>query len=227
MSEQQVTALLLAAGKGERMRAAVNKVFLPLGNRTVLHCSLQALEAARSITRVIVVAAVGERARVEETVKQSGAVKVQRIVTGGATRQQSVSKGLKAVDQSTALIAIHDAARPLVRPHLIDDVVAAAFKHGAATLAVPVKDTIKRVKGGVVVETLDRELLWATQTPQVFRRELIVQAHSLFSNEQVTDDASLVERLYPVVTVMGDYANIKITTPTDLLIAQALLTGMR
>jgi len=152
--------------------------------------------------------------------------KVTAVVAGGASRQESVTLGLAALSPKMKLAAIHDGARPLITWQVIDRTVRAANSYGAAAPAIPVKDTTKTVAGGIVKETLDRKILYAVQTPQVFDADLLRGALEKAKTDgaEVTDDCSAVERLgMSVKIVEGDEHNIKITTPTDLVIAKAFL----
>lgn len=221
-----LTALVAAAGRGRRLGLGYNKVFLPLKGRPLLSYSLEVLERSPLVQAVIVVTTPEDVDRCWEIIGPRYAKGI-RVVEGGEERQDSVSNGLKALPPETELVAIHDAARPLLTGELLAKVVKAAVETGAAIAAVPVQDTIKRSGAAELVErTVNREGLWAAQTPQVFRRDWLEEAHGRARAEgwRATDDASLVERCgYPVKLVPGDYANIKITTPIDLVLATALL----
>ena len=153
--------------------------------------------------------------------------KVAGLVSGGATRQDSVCNGLKALPKDTDFVVVHDGVRPFVTDEMIFTCLEAAADWGAAVAAVPVKDTIKITDSdGFVVDTPDRNRLWSVQTPQVFRRDLLIEAHQHARQEgiQLTDDAALVEQLgLKVKCVMGSYSNLKITTPEDLIVAEALM----
>jgi 2-C-methyl-D-erythritol 4-phosphate cytidylyltransferase len=157
--------------------------------------------------------------------------KLAGIIPGGKERQDSVRAGIEALDRETGLVVIHDAARPFFTVGLIENCIRAAAEEGAATVGVPVKDTVKEVGAdGRVMRTCDRNLLWLTQTPQAFRRDIIENAHraAVRDGYRGTDDTSLVERLgIAVRMIRGDYGNIKITTPEDLVIAEALLAASR
>ena len=157
--------------------------------------------------------------------KPAGELEIEaRIVVGGARRQDSVRAALDAVGDAEWVV-VHDGARPLLTTKLVEDGLAAAQDTGAAIAAVPVVDTIKQVDGPKVVTTLSRDELWAVQTPQVFRRALLAEAHAR-SPQDVTDDAALVESIGGEVRVyMGAYENIKVTTPADLQVVRALLAG--
>ena len=155
--------------------------------------------------------------------------KVAELVPGGETRQDSVFNGLQALPEDTDFVIVHDGVRPFVTDEMIFTCLEVAADWGAAVAAVPVKDTIKITDGdGFVVDTPDRNQLWAVQTPQVFRRDLLIEAHRHARQEeiQLTDDAALVERLgLRVKCVMGSYDNLKITTPEDLIVAEALMNN--
>jgi 2-C-methyl-D-erythritol 4-phosphate cytidylyltransferase len=218
-------AVVVAAGRGRRMGAADNKPYLLIAGRPVLTYTLEAFERCAAVQTVIVVAAPGEESRASELVKREGFRKVAGIVTGGEQRQDSVAAGLTALDAEGVLV--HDAARPLVTSAQIEACCRAAEQHGASALAVPVKDTVKVTDGsGMIVSTPDRTSLCAVQTPQAFRRMELLEAHrsAREAGAAATDDAMLLERLgHKVAVVPGDYTNLKITTPEDLLIAELFL----
>lgn len=217
-----VGAVIVAAGESRRM-GGIDKVFVPLRGRPLVAHSLRAFNESPLVDRIVLV--VGA-ARVEEARRlvQSGNFRKAGVCAGGARRQDSVRNGLEAL-AACDYVLIHDGARPCVTPSLIKDGLEAARETGAAIAAVPVKDTVKVVSDGVVQSTLDRSALWAIQTPQVFSYELALRAHRL-CKEDVTDDAAMVERLgVPVRVYIGSYENLKVTTPDDLLLAEAVLAG--
>ncbi len=222
-------AVIVAAGRGTRMGAADNKIFMPLAGRPVLAHALEAFERCAAVARIAIVVARGEEARVAAIAREYGIAKATAIVPGGAQRQDSVYVGLSALD--TEGVLIHDAARPLVTPAQIEACCRAAEAHGASALAVPVKDTIKVAdEDGFIVATPERRTLRAVQTPQAFRREELMEAHrlALADGAAATDDAMLLERLGRKVAVVdGDYGNLKITTPEDLPIAELLFARRR
>jgi len=226
-----VVALVLAAGRGERFGGDVPKGFTPLAGRSLLAHSVLALAASPEIDQVLPVVADDDAERWAHCQAELGGVaKLLDPVIGGAERQDSMRAGLAAVPDDTALVAVHDAARPLVRPGLVSAVVRAAREHGAALLAVPVPDTLKRARDGVVVETPDRREYFRAQTPQVFRIDLLREglAKAEAAGRVVSDDAGLVEALgAPVHLVMGDPENLKITVASDLAAAEALLARRR
>lgn len=222
----RVAALVLAAGRGERLGAPVPKAFLPLAGRPLVVRALEALAARPEVECIVPVLPELEIARFRALARDyAGAEKVAEPVAGGAERQDSMRSGLAALPPGIELVAVHDAARPLVRPGDVGRVIAAAARTGAALLAVPVRDTLKRVRDGRVEETLSRAACWAAQTPQVFRLALLREALAKAEAEGFlgTDDAQLVERLgAPVEVVEGDASNLKITWPEDVALAEAL-----
>lgn len=221
-----IYALVPAAGRSTRMGAPVNKQLLDLAGRPVVEHALRALLEV-PVDGIVLVVAAGEEenfARKLDTLIREWKV---IIVRGGATRRDSVGQGLLALPAGVELVVVHDGARPLVKPENIREAVREARRWGASTLAVPVKDTVKVAgTGNLVRETLPRETLWQVQTPQVFDCALLKEAYRAAVRDGYvgTDDASLVERLgHPVKLVPGDYTNIKITTPEDLILAKTLL----
>lgn len=223
-------AIILAAGRGTRMNREVNKVYLPLGDRPVIAHTLDAFYRADSIHRIVLVTAPGEEEYIRENIfRKHPPQKPITIVFGGSERQYSVRNGLKELPKDTETVAIHDGARPLITPQVIDESVQWAVKHGAAVAGMPVKDTIKEAEpGGRVRRTLRRESLWQVQTPQTFRYSLIIEAHKKAAADDyvATDDSALAEYLgSPVYMIPGGYDNIKITTPEDIDIAWRILIG--
>ena len=220
-------AILIAAGRGERMGADRPKAFLDLGGQPLLLRAARAFDDAPSVQLVVAVVPEGEVETTRELL--SSLTTSVAVVSGGRRRQDSVLEGLKQVpDGFEGPVLVHDAARPLVDVRLIEDVTRAAEEAGAALPVLPVVDTIKRLREGRVVETLDREELGAAQTPQGFRFDLLVSAYEAAFRDQVTvtDEATAVERLgAPVQVVPGSPLNRKITTPEDLAWAESLLAG--
>ena len=203
------------------------KQFLPLGNMPLLAKTLAVFQSFPLIDEIVLITPPGdEDACRKEIVERYGLSKVTRIVPGGASRQESVASGLRAVASDVSLVLIHDAARPFVTADLIRRVLESAASSGAAIAAIPVVDTLKRrssASAGAL--TMERDGVWAAQTPQAFHRSLLVQAFEQAAADGFTgtDDASLVERLgHPVTLVDGHPANIKITTAEDLEFAEDL-----
>ncbi len=230
--KQDCVLLLPAAGQGLRMGGPKKKPYLLLAGRPVIVHTLQACLKARVFSRLAVIVAPDEEKIFAEEIFLpyfKDTLPVQ-IVPGGKTRQDSVFYGLKALKsfvEEETIVCVHDAVRPLVTPSLLQRVIDAARLYGAAIAAVPVVDTVKEVdQAGNVLVTLPRERLVAVQTPQCFRYSLLWQAHCRAGAEPASDDASLVERLGLTVRVVpGSYQNIKLTTPTDLLLAEQYLAN--
>lgn len=222
-----IYAVVVAAGKSTRMGAGVDKQLLALNGQPVLARSVAVLEKASGISGIILVVAPNAVTRYQGLINEWGCCKVAAVVSGGESRQDSVCAGLSALPEDTSLVLIHDGARPLVKPEHVEDVLEAAARFDAATLAVPTKDTVKSSDAdGFVVQTIPRETLWLVQTPQAFAYPLLMQAHRWAVQKGFigTDDASLVEAMGGrVKLVQGSYSNIKITTPEDVAVAEALI----
>ena len=223
-----ITAIVLAGGSGSRMNSSIQKQFLPLKEKPVLYYSLKAFDDSR-VTDIILVTGKGQEEYCQqEIIKRYHIKKVKQIVHGGKERFESVFCGLNAADM-TDYILIHDGARPLVTKELINRMVEQVQIHKACVAAVPVKDTIKVIdNNGYVVDTPDRQQIWQVQTPQAFEYKLVMSAYqSLMAagDKHVTDDAMVVEAYTNrrVKLIKGDYKNIKITTPEDLLIADVFI----
>jgi 2-C-methyl-D-erythritol 4-phosphate cytidylyltransferase len=225
----RVAALVLAAGRGERLGADRPKAFVPVAGRALLVHSLVAIAAAQEIDQVIPVLGRNDARAWDELASELDSIpKLSDPVIGGAERQDSMAAGLAALPSDVTHVAVHDAARPLVAPADVDSVVAAAVRTGAAILAAPVRDTIKRVRGGRVVETPPRAECYAAQTPQVFEVGILREAlaKAALDGRLGTDEAEIVEALgVEVCVVAGDPGNIKVTTAEDLLLAERLLAG--
>ena len=225
----KVTALIPAAGMGKRMGAEINKQYLLLDGKPILAHTIAVFEAASVVDDIYVIIPEQEIPYCrEEVVTRFGFGKVRAVVAGGSERQYSVLNGLRAVAEprDDDVVLIHDGVRPFVTPEILRHAVDAAAAHDCALVAVPAKDTVKMVTAGVITETPPRENIWLAQTPQAFRYGVIRAAHEAAEAEGFlgTDDACLVERLgRSVRVVMGDYRNIKITTPEDLLMAEAFM----
>jgi len=224
-----VTAIVPAAGIGRRMEHHSKKPYLLLQGKPLLAWVLAVLDAVPAVTQIVIPVHPGDEQHCQqEVVEPAGLHTPVAIVTGGAQRQDSVRNGLAAVTAECDMVLVHDAARPLVTRTLIEASLAAAQVYHATTVAVPVKDTIAIIdrEQHVIEQFPDRARLYSVQTPQTFTRDLLQQAHRKACAEGYsgTDDASLVAWLgVPVAIVPGMYTNIKITTPEDLLIAEALL----
>jgi 2-C-methyl-D-erythritol 4-phosphate cytidylyltransferase len=228
MQLAKVSALIVSAGQGKRMGGRISKQYLEVAGRPLLAYTLEKFQAHPLIEDIVVVTREEERAYCrQEIIEKYRFTKVSKIVSGGKERQDSVYRGLLALPEDTEWVAVHDGVRPLVSLEVITRVVEAALTKGAAIVGVPAKDTIKVVTSEqMVLETPPRQTLWHIQTPQVFKKELLVRAYeeALASSWAGTDDASLVERLgVPIFVVQGEYDNLKITTPEDLVYFKEML----
>ena len=221
-SQPKVGAVIVAAGSSERMGSA-DKVMMLVGEKPILARVASTFQNSSLVNQIVIVLSEPNLEQGIKLVKENGWSKVSDICTGGRRRQDSVATGLDRL-QGCQWVVIHDGTRPFVTDDLIKRGLEAAEETGAAAAAVPVTDTIKIGDDDIFVrETPARKHLWAVQTPQVFRHDIITSAHRQIENE-VTDDASLVEQLgYRVKLYMGAYDNIKITTPSDLALAEVLL----
>jgi len=220
----KITAIILAAGTGERMCCDCNKAFVKL-NKPLLYYSLLPFEQHKEVNNIIIVLHGNDIDECKQLVAKYNITKVSDIIIGGETRQQSSYNGVSAATDSD-IIMIHDAARPFVTKDIVTNSISDAEQHGASVVAVQVKDTIKQAEQNTITKTLDRNNLWEIQTPQTFKADLIKQAHEQAKedNLKATDDAALVEHLGKEVKItQGSYDNIKITTPKDLKFAQHLL----
>ena len=222
-----VTAIVLAAGRSTRMGGGPNKQFIELLGKPIVYYSLAAMEECRAVDAVIVVRRPDCAQQAEQIVREFGFQKVIAFTDGGVERQNSVWNGLEKCDPVTDIVAVHDGARPLVTPALIESTIASAQTHGTGISASKVVDTIKEAsEDKTVIRTVDRTKLWAVQTPQTVRLPLLREAYAKIFERQavVTDEAAAVELLgRKVHLVETAFLNLKITTPADLAIAEALL----
>jgi len=227
MSERFVTAVIVAAGDSTRMGAKISKQLIPLAGRPAIEYTLRAFQECPLINEIIVVARSQDINDIAHTAFSFK--KVMALTAGGRDRAESVRKGVHAASNKATHYAIHDGARMLITSDEINRVLSVAFETGAATLGTPVTDTVKVVgENGCIVSTPDRNTLWSVQTPQVFERGLYRRAmdNAVQNGLSVTDDCAMVEAIgVPVEVVKGAYTNIKLTTPTDVVIAEALLKG--
>lgn len=229
LMQESCAAIIVAAGSSRRMQGQ-DKLWLPLAGRITLARTIDVFQNSPLIHSIVLVLHSARIADATVLCRQESWSKVSTLVTGGTRRQDSVRLGLETLarcELPPQWVMIHDGARPLATPQLLEDGLKAAQAHQAAIAAVPVKDTIKQVAQGVVQHTLDRSQLWAIQTPQIFAFPLILAAHSSpAAQADMTDDAALLEQLgQPVAIFPGSYTNIKITTLEDILLAEALLRG--
>lgn len=221
-------ALITAAGKGQRMQSAIPKQYLFLGGKPILAQTLQVFEECPAVDGIYLIAPLDQLDKVQtDIVEKYQFKKILKLVRGGKVRQLSVWNGLQAIRSECSIVIVHDGVRPLIRRQLIEQSITEAKKNGAAVVAVPAKDTVKRITKGNKVQTLPREEIWLAQTPQSFQFSLLMKAYQKAQQEDIigTDDAFLVELLgHPITMIKGDYSNIKITTPEDLVLAESLFS---
>ena len=219
------SAVIVAAGSARRMEG-VDKIVSPLDGVPLIVHTLRAFQACDAVSEIVVVTREDLLVEIGKLCKDFSLYKVSKILVGGAERIHSVRAGLRETRRDAELIAIHDGARPFLSQQVLRDTIAAAGRTGAAAPAVEVTDTIKRVRDGAAEGTVDRASLRAVQTPQVFQADLIRAAieKAITDGAAVTDDCAAVERLgMPVTLTEGDRRNIKITTPLDLTLGEAIL----
>ncbi|MBU0647613.1 2-C-methyl-D-erythritol 4-phosphate cytidylyltransferase [Patescibacteria group bacterium] len=223
----KITAIILAAGRGTRMNAKTNKVFLTLNQPIIAH-TIRAFEKNPNITDIIIVTNPSEKQNIQNIISNQSFQKISKIISGGETRQESCYNGVMSTKPDTDIIIIHDGARPFIRQETIDQSISDCQQYDVSVVGVPVKDTIKTADSNQFIEkTLDRSKLWAVQTPQVFMSSIIKKAHQQALADKFigTDDTSLAERIgYKVKITPGHYDNIKITTPDDLIVAKNILS---
>ena len=221
------SAVVVAAGSARRMEG-IDKVLAALGGYPVLVHTLRAFQQCPLISEVVVVTREDLLVEIADLCRDFALTKVTKVVKGGKERIHSVQAGLQEVREDAELIAIHDGARPLLPPDVLEEVLQTAARTGAAAPAVPVTDTVKRAQDGLAVETVDRSTLFAVQTPQVFQADLIRAAvhKALEDGEVLTDDCAAVERLGMKVSLTrGSRENLKLTTPFDLVVGEAVLAA--
>ena len=221
-------AIVPAAGSGVRLGADRPKALVPLAGEPLVVHALRALRTSEVVDRIVVVAPPTELDEMQEALPNDWHGWVH-VVAGGAVRQASVAAGLEALSDDHELVLVHDAARALVPPAVVTRVVDALLAGAPAVIpVVPVSDTVKRVRDGRVLDTVDRASLYAVQTPQGFRRDVLATVHATTTESDATDDAGLVERAGGEVCVVdGDAEAFKITSPLDLRLAEALLSSRR
>lgn len=224
----KISVLIPAAGQGKRMESSVKKPYLMLDDKPILSHTIDGFEQNSVIDEIFVIVDESDfMVCREKALMPFRYRKVRELVAGGETRQASVFSGLRALSDDVDFVVIHDGVRPFINDKIIFECLEAAAEWGAAVSAVPVKETIKVANEELFVDhTPQRDQLWQVQTPQVFRKSLIVEAHKKAIHDRIDapDDAALVENLGSLVKlVMGSYKNVKLTTPEDLRIAETLL----
>ncbi|MDQ6735578.1 MAG: 2-C-methyl-D-erythritol 4-phosphate cytidylyltransferase [Nitrospirota bacterium] len=226
----RTAAVIPAAGRGLRIGGPTPKQFLTLGGLPILVHVLRVLEGSAAVTEIILAVPAADREYcLNEIVARYKFHKINKVVSGGEQRQDSVRHGLAELDQDVDVVIVHDAVRPFLTMDMVTRAIDAAAQHGAAIVAIPMRDTIKRVgSDGLIESTIDRSHLWLAQTPQAFQRTLLQAAHRKAQIEKyhATDDAQLMEWLgHRVAIVEGSGENIKITRPEDLGIGEAILAA--
>lgn len=222
----KASAIIVAAGSGVRLGSNVPKAFVKLAGRTMLSWSLVTVRQVSSIGEVVITIPEGFEDAARAEVAAAGLALPVKITPGGIERQDSVRIALGLTSAESDLVIVHDAARPLATPAIFEACLIAAARAGGAIAAIPVSDTLKRVADRAIIATIARAELWQAQTPQAFRRDLLVAAHQRALTEKIaaTDDADLVERAGARVEVLEcSTANLKITTPSDLAIVEAII----
>ena len=224
----QVCAVIAAGGQGKRMNSNVSKQFLTIKGHPILYYTLNKFEKMKILNEIILVVPPADVKYTKEQIIKKYGFKKTRIVEGGKERQDSVYNGLKALPKDVDIVVIHDGVRPFIPVKIIENSIEAAAECDAVGVAVPVKDTIKVVDDKSIVKTTpDRKALWAIQTPQTFKYDVIMKAYEKAMEDGFygTDDTVLVERMgLPVKIIEGSYENIKITTPEDIIFAEAFVS---
>ncbi len=222
----KIQAIIPSAGSGLRLKNALLKPLVLLEGKSILAYSLEVFEKCSLIDSVIIVGHPDKVESFKVMISDHGFKKIKCVIPGGKERCDSVKKGLQKLDEDTDIVVVHDGARPFVSIDLIERCIKEAEENLAAIAAVPVKPTIKIVdlESMTVAETLDRAKLWNVQTPQVFKKDVLLKAYENIDQKKPTDDSSLVEQMgIKVKVVQGDYQNIKITTPEDFKLAEFLV----
>jgi 2-C-methyl-D-erythritol 4-phosphate cytidylyltransferase len=224
---KDTTAIIPAAGLGLRLRRKIPKALVKINKRPIFIHTLANISRHPDIEDIVVVVPPKFKRFFKNNIKKFRIKKIRQIVPGGITRRESVENGLRHIDPKSKLILIHDAVRPFISRRLISEVIKQARRYQAAILGIPVKATIKKSRGlktYIVDKTLERNNLWEIQTPQVFKKELILRAYQKFKDKNFTDDSSLLEKMGIKVTIVkGCSLNVKITTPEDLAFAQSII----
>lgn len=226
----KASAIIVGAGSGVRLGSSVPKAFVKIGGRTMLSYSLVTVRQVCSIDEVVITVPAGFENAARAEVTSAGLDVPVKITPGGIERQDSVRIALELTSAESEIVIVHDAARPLATPAIFDACLIAAARIGGAIAAIPVADTLKHVADGAINATVARAGLWQAQTPQAFRRDLLTSAHQRAVVEKIaaTDDADLVERTGARVEVVeASTENIKITTPSDLAIVEAIIAARK
>lgn len=221
-----VVAIVPAAGTGTRFGKGTNKPFASLANKPLILWAVETLQGLAEITEIIPVVKETDLKPCSQLFEEHKITKIRRIAPGGRERQDSVFHGLNLIKDKNAVVLVHDGVRPLIEPSVISDALKQLSGCDGVVVGVPIKDTIKEVRDGIVRNTPDRGLLWAVQTPQIFHFQPLYDAYekAMRGSFYTTDDSALVERNGGKIRMVhGSYTNIKVTTPEDLLIAEVFL----
>ena len=224
--DKKIVAIVPAAGIGRRFGKSTNKTLEMIGDRPMLIWALEVLESVEKITEIIPVIKDADMACISGLIEEYHISKVRRIASGGMERQDSVFHGLNLVEDQESIVLVHDGARPLIEPSVIVNGIKQLADCDGVVVGVPVKDTVKEAENGLVKRTLDRDMLWSVQTPQIFHYRILYTAYERAMKESfyATDDSALVERYGGKIRVVqGSYTNIKITTPEDLYVAELFM----
>jgi 2-C-methyl-D-erythritol 4-phosphate cytidylyltransferase len=224
--DKKIVAIVPAAGIGRRFGAGTNKPLEMICGRPMMIWVLEALESVEEISEIIPVIKDGDMACSAELIEEYHISKVRRLAPGGRERQDSVFHGLNLVEDKGSIVVVHDGARPLIDPAVIVSGIRQLVDCDGVVVGVPLKDTVKEAENGLVKRTLDRNMLWSVQTPQIFHYKILYNAHERAMKEPfyATDDSALVERYGGKIRVVqGSYMNIKVTTPEDLQVAELFM----
>lgn len=219
------SVIIVAAGSGNRMNAPIGKQFIEISGKEIIARTIDVFYNNKNINEIVLAIKQSDEEFVAKIIKRNN-YKGIKLVYGGKERQDSIYNCLKYISQDSEIILIHDGVRPFVTDETIEKAIKMAKEKEAVCIGVPIKDTIKVVRKGIITDTPDRDLLWSAQTPQAFKRDLIIKAHEYakITNFRGTDDAMLVENIGKQVhMIQGKYDNVKITVPEDILVAKSIL----
>lgn len=229
LNNANCTAIIAAAGNGTRMGEG-NKLLIEILGRPVLAYTIEAFEMCELVDEIIIAAKEEDIVEYGKIIKDNDFQKVSKIILGGDERQDSVNNGLKEINEQCEIVLIHDGARPLISPEVIEEAILQCVQHQAVVVGVPIKDTIKTINDDFdIIDTPDRNNLWIAQTPQVFSKDIIINAYEKAKEDGYisTDDSALVERLgIKIKMIEGEYQNIKLTTKEDVKIIESFLGGI-
>ncbi len=222
----KVAAIIAAGGSGVRMKADIPKQFLYLHDKPIIVYTLEKFLGCSGVGKIFLIVPKAEMTKTELLLKKWNIPKAAEVIAGGKTRQHSVWNGLCRIPDNTEIVMVHDGVRPFISVRIINKCIKETEKWGAVITAIPVYETVKEVVNHCVRATLDRSKLWRVQTPQSFKKELLIEAYKKAweADVMVTDDSSLVEQIgYKVKVVKGEEKNIKITSPEDMIIAEKFI----